>query len=290
MPEGLAAACAAGALTGTPAVTPGLFALPGFKAAAVIALAGAVGILSYNSAQSLRERDSLLDSLQSQANLISFLREKLSQSNAAPVAARDDSQLREVARLRAKAAQLQNDLDAAKAQAVTAAARAGRNALAKNVASSLSPNAVPQGLVSIKFFTLGSDSSARIQNQLPPAPGFYDAETAAQIEAAITNDPGGRLLSAPRVVTQSDMPARITVGQTAVFNGGPTNIGFAAEVLPKCASESDAIDMSFNYEATRINRDNILDRVSCPPLTTQVRSGRTFLMFAKLPGTGPWFE
>ncbi len=125
-PSGAAALWVSGALAGAPLPASNLLSLFNMKTAFVIAaLAGGLVVLTVLDVRTAREVDALQAAFKSQGEELAAARAQIEQLSARPTVATDDSQLREIARLRARIDRLRSDLAAEKARTATRAKPGG---------------------------------------------------------------------------------------------------------------------------------------------------------------------
>ena len=277
-PSGAAASWVSGALAGAPLSASNLLTLFNMKTACVMAaLASGLVVLTVLHARSAREVDALQAALKSQAEDLGGARAQIEQLNARPTAAADDSQAREIVRLRAQIDHLRSDLAAEKARAATGA-KTGEMAESLTNAERFPPQ------IEIECVCLTGPASG-LHGYLT---GLMPADSAfAMVDAATNNSELNRIAS-PRVTTLCGRQAHIAAEDTVPFGAGSTNVGLSLDVLPDCSADSENISLQFSFRATRVTAQSTLEEISTNT-TVNLPDGDALVLTMGIPGTGPWF-
>ena len=189
----------------------------------------------------------------------------------------DKSQLQEIARLRAKVAQLRRDAE-----------------LAKNAASSSAPHIAANALI-----PASAQISIRTEFISVPANGsdvggasglvnWNEGETIkssfkAQAEAnGFSNGPQRDNAKA------EDRRRSAPVRAVASAEGG-TNIGVMVDFIPECSLDSDVISLTTLVRATRLGEQSNVEELVFTN-SINITSGNSLMMTRRLPGMGAWFD
>jgi RNA polymerase sigma factor (sigma-70 family) len=274
VPGGFATAWMSAALAHAQIPPAGILAMSNMKAAVVIlALTAGLALLTVQHIRLSRERDSLKAALQSQSAQLASLRAEIEQLNARPAESGDETQLRELVRLRAKADRLRSDLQIAKASEGRLAERLESQGLSTNDLP-----VVSQITFEAKFFT----SAVR------PATGCMSETQTASVESEITNDPSANVIGAPKITTLCGRQAHIATQEPVPFEGGTTNLGVSLDVVPTCSASSNTIGLTIVVQATRLKSQDEIEEVHMST-SLDAPDGNTLIMATELP-SGVWFE
>jgi RNA polymerase sigma factor (sigma-70 family) len=253
-PAGFAASCLSGALVGAKSATPHLFQLTTMKTTLLLmALAGGLAVVSVSHVRLQHERNALQSQLQKQTADLAALRAELDQLKSRPVAAADDETMRELARARAKLQRLQSDFDSEKSR---------RDLLAQRLASVGQPtNAeppVPQVVVSSSFCTVPSSLIGFMHfgpNSANMASGgmvnaIMTASNAQAFKSVLLTNQDCNVLAAPRITTQSERQANVSVMDAVPFAGGTTNVGFSLDLFPHFSASSGPVKLEVGIQVS----------------------------------------
>lgn len=283
-PGGFATTCITAALAGAHTSSPSILTLSKMKTAFIlVTLSASLALLTIQHLRLLHQRDDLQAALKLQADELAALSAEAKLKR--PTNNGDAEQRRELARLRAKAAQLLSDLETE---------RKHKDILTARLQSSgLSTNSQPppqQIMISTKFITYPDDvmpwSNSKPDSTLN---SYMNTEQLAVWENTITNKPNVNVIIGPRVTIESGRQARIATENAVPFADDTVKQGLSIDVIPTCAGDSDNIDLAIFLKGTRLNAQAGLEEVDAQT-TISVPDGSTVILAKKLPASGPWFD